>query len=178
MSAAPGAWTAWTALVVPAPDPPPTVDWAAVHERAGTALPRDYRAHVDRFGPGCVNRLLWVLHPDGPGELGLFDQWAWAAEPASAQGLVPPPHPLGRLGGLLPCAVDEDAGTLYWHTAAPDPDDWTLVHRSEDGDGWLPIPLGLVEFLHRVFTGRFPGLGYAEAGFVGPSTTVERAPFA
>lgn len=179
MSADFDAWAAWQKLVAPARDPSPVVDWVVVQERAGTALPRDYRAYVDRYGLGCLNRLLWVLHPDGrPGNLNLFDEWAWAADPAAARGLVPPPHPLGRLGGLLPCAVDEDSGTLYWHTAALDPDDWTLVHRCEDGDGWLPIPLGLVEFLHGVFTGRIPDLGYGPAGFVGPSTTFDRNPFA
>lgn len=172
---------AWHALVSAPTDPPPTVVWAVVQDRAGTALPRDYCHYIDCFGLGCVNEVFWVLHPDGhPDRLNLFDQWAACADPAATSRLLtPPPHALGRIaGGLLPCAVDEDAGILYWYTAAADPDDWTVVYRDEDGGAWLHYSVGLVAFLHTVFTGGFPELGYQEAGFIGRTTTFERDPFA
>lgn len=160
--------------------PPPRVDWGEVQDRAGTGLPADYRDHVDRYGPGCVNELFWVLHPAGtPDLLNLFDQWRAATDPSAADRLqAPPPRPLGRPGGLLPCAVDEDCGVLYWDTAAPRPDDWTVVHRDEDGGQWLPHPLGLVAFLRAVLAGRLPGLGFEDAGFVTPTATFRSVPVA
>ena len=153
--------------LVPPPDRPPVpVDWAGVERRLGTALPRDYRAYVDTYGPGCLGDLFWVLHPAGtPDRLDLAAQWAAAREPAAL--LTPPPHPLGVLpGGLLPCAVDEDAGILYWHAADADPDGWTVVYRDEDGDSWLPYRLALVPFLVAVLSGDLPDLGYADAGYL------------
>ena len=170
----------WTGLVPP-PDPPPDpVDWAAVTRRLGTRLPADYRAYVDTYGLGCVGGLFWVLHPDGaPDRLNLADQWAAARDPAAgARLLTAPPYPLGRVpGGLVPCAVDEDAGLLYWHTGPPDPDRWTVVYRDEDGDSWLPYPLGLVGFLRAVVTGGLPELGFGAAGYFADGVRFERDPF-
>jgi hypothetical protein len=151
--------------LVPPPEPAPDpVDWAAVQGRLGTALPSDYRAYIDTYGLGCVGDLFWVLHPAGtPDRLNLAAQWTAAPGPL----LTPPPYPIG-LGGLLPCATDEDAGLLYWHASAPDPDAWTVVYRDEDGDSWLPYPMALVPFLHAVLTGARPELGYEAAGYLTP----------
>lgn len=164
----------WLELVPPPSPPPAPVDWSALGP-----LPRDYRGYIDTYGLGCVNGLFWVLHPDGaPDRLNLAAQWAAARDPATARNLLtPPPYPLGVPGGLLPCAVDEDAGILYWHAAGPDPDGWTVVYRDEDGDSWLPYPLSLVGFLLAVFTGGLPELGYAEAGYVSGPIRFERDPF-
>lgn len=152
------ALTGWTALVPP-PAPPAPVEWDGVQRALGTLLPRDYRAYVNTYGLGCVGDLYWVLHPYGtPDRLNLGAQWAAARAPQPL--LTPPPYELGT--ALLPCAVDEDAGILYWHAAGPDPDAWTVVYRDEDGDSWLPYPLGLVPFLHALFTGRLPELGYPD----------------
>lgn len=176
-----GVLARWTELVPP-PDPPPDpVDWDAVHHRLGTAVPHDYRAYIDTYGLGCINDLYWVLHPHGaPDRLDLADQWAAARDPAAGRRLLtPPPYPLGQLpGGLLPCAVDEDAGILYWHTDPPDPDQWTVVYRDEDGDSWLPYRLTLVPFLHAVFTGGLPELGYQDAGYLTPTIRFDPNPFA
>jgi hypothetical protein len=165
------------AQLVPPPDPPPDpVDWDTVHRRLGTTLPADYRAYVDTYGLGCINDLYWVLHPAGtPDRLNLADQWAATADPGPL--LTPPPYPLGQHpGGLLPCAVDEDGGILYWHADPPDPDRWTVLYRDEDGDSWLPYPYGLVGFLYAVFTGQLPELGYHDAGYLTPTTRFVRAP--
>jgi hypothetical protein len=163
----------WIALVPP-PARPVAVDWPAVERRLGTRLPADYRGYVDTYGLGSVGDLFWVLHPYGrPDRLNLADQWA--AEPGPL--LTPPPYPVGQVpGGLLPCAVDEDAGVLHWHAAGPDPDRWTVVYRDEDGDRWYPFDLGLVAFLHAVFTGGLPGLGYAEAGYLSGPVRFEPLP--
>ena len=171
----------WSNLVPP-PDPrPQAVDWEAVHLRLGTVLPRDYRGYVDLYGIGCVNELYWVLHPDGvPGRLNLFAQLTATRDLAAEDVLLtPPPVPLGLLpGGLLPCAVDEDAGVLYWHADASDPDLWTVVYRDEDGGDWMRFSAGLVAFLYAVFTGGLPDLGYGEAGYLGSPVRFESNPFA
>lgn len=154
-----GSLADWAALVPPPDRAPTPVDWAA---QPGP-LPRDYRAYIDTYGLGSVNQLFWVLHPDGvPDRLNLAAQWAAAGDPAVP--LLTPPPP----GRLLPCAIDEDGGILHWQADDPDPDRWTVVYRDEDGDSWLPYGLGLVAFLHAVFTGALPELGYGEAGFLDP----------
>jgi hypothetical protein len=170
------AFDRWTELVPP-PGRPDPVDWAAVQASLGTALPADYKAYVDTYGLGCVGELFWVLHPAGtPDRLNLGDQWAAAREPAPL--LTPPPRPLGRVPGLLPCAIDEDGGVLHWHADGPDPDRWTVVYRDEDGGAWQPYDLGLVGFLLAVFTGDLPELGYAEAGYLTRPPTFTPNPFA
>jgi hypothetical protein len=160
----------------PSPQPPP-VDWGAVHRRLGTALPSDYRAYIDAYGLGCINELFWVLHPYGtPDRLNLLEQWA-VQDPGAL--LSPPPYPLGQVpGGLVPCAVDEDAGVLYWHTGGPDPERWTVVYRDEDGDAWRPYDLGLVPFLGAVFAGTLPELGYQAAGYLTGPVHFDPRPFA
>jgi hypothetical protein len=169
------AFMRWRELVPP-PRPPEPVDWSAVHDRLGTALPGDYRAYIDTYGLGCVNELYWVLHPLGsPDRLNLIDQWAMR-EPGPLR--TPPPYPLGLVpGGLVPCAVDEDAGVLYWHISSPDPEQWTVVYRDEDGDAWRPHDLGLVPFLHAVFTGGLPELGYEPAGYLTQPIHFDPQPF-
>lgn len=170
------AFDRWTELVPPPAQAPAPVDWAAVQGALGTGLPADYRAYVDTYGLGCVNELFWVLHPHGtPDRLNLADQWVASREPVPL--LTPPPQPLGRVPGLLPCAVDEDGGVLHWHADQPDPDRWTVVYRDEDGGAWLPYPLGLVDFLLAIVTGGLPELGYAEAGFVTPNPRFDANPF-
>jgi hypothetical protein len=57
----------WRALVAP-PTPdrrlgPPTVDWAGVESDLGLGLPADYRAYIDAYGVGWINRLVVVAHP-------------------------------------------------------------------------------------------------------------------
>lgn len=155
---------AWRRLVPPPAEPPDPVDWTALSQRLGTTLPADYRAYIDLYGLGCVNDLYWVLHPYGtPDRLNLGAQW----------NAPDPPLLTPRPPGLRPCATDEDAGLLYWDTAAPDPDAWTVVYRDEDGDAWHPYDLTLVGFLHAVFTGALD-LGYAEAGYLSSTVRFRR----
>lgn len=136
-----------------------------MHAHLGTSLPDDYRGYLDAYGLGCINGLYWATHPHAQVDrLNLLTQWA-VRDPGPL--LTPPPHPLGLVpGGLVPCAVDEDGGVLYWHANSPDPNRWTVVYRDEDGDAWRPYGLGLVAFLYEVFTDALPELGYAAAGYL------------
>ncbi|SFX79202.1 recombinase family protein [Streptomyces atratus] len=81
------------------------VDWATVESRLGTALPRDYKELVERFGYGDFDDYLGLLVPDGPpGSLDLveFNEfWARAAaedgggpwEPSRPRALAVVPAP-------------------------------------------------------------------------------------
>lgn len=156
----------WAAMVAPPSAGPVAVSWPDVEARLGTRLPSDYRWLVDVYGAGVVGDVYWVLHPLGPTGIDLERTWRWERSPeASRHFRLPPPHPIGPLdGGLLPCALDEDAGVLYWHAATADPDRWTVVLRDEDADTWTALPLTLVEFLVELFAGRLPQLGFDTAG--------------
>ncbi|MEV6492853.1 hypothetical protein AB0M20_30160, partial [Actinoplanes sp. NPDC051633] len=109
----------------------------------------------------------------------LGDQWIAAREAARYEPLLTsPPYPLGqRAGGLLPCAIDEDGGILYWHADGPDPDRWTVVYRDEDGGAWVAFRITLVPFLYAVFSGGLPELGYEEAGYLTRPVRFDRNPF-
>lgn len=47
-------------------------DWAEAESELGTALPSDFKAMYERFGPGCFSLVLWL--PGGPGQAQLPDR--------------------------------------------------------------------------------------------------------
>lgn len=164
------------------------VDWSALP----MALPPDYRAYIDRYGLGWVNRLFVVLSPaaDKP-HLELF---ASAREHARAideilaeldgnsedwrRPLVnDPPYPLGvGPDRLMMCAVTETQDVLYWHTVGDDPAAWPLYFRDDDGTVWDRYELSLVGFLLAVFRGEIDPRGWDEAGYLDPPV-FDPAPF-
>lgn len=165
-------FTRWRSLVPP-PPPPAAVPWPAVEAACGTALPSDYRDYVDTYGVGVVGDLYWVLHPLGPPNPHLRAAWVEERRPEAARTFrTPPPYPLGDVaGGLLPCALDEDAGVLYWHASHHDPDRWTMVLRDEDADSWISLPMRLVEYLLALFERRLPQVGFDAAGYTDAQPT-------
>jgi hypothetical protein len=58
--------------------PPPRIDWEAVAERLGTALPADYRELCERWGRVRVDRWLTVEAPAADDESGLVGLVRWS----------------------------------------------------------------------------------------------------
>ncbi|WP_142146062.1 SMI1/KNR4 family protein [Streptomyces sp. SLBN-31] len=102
----------------------PDVDWTETESRLGTALPSDYKRMVETFGEGAFD-----------GFLGL-NQEPWTG--------------LSR-DGLLIWAGTEHENLHCWKADGDDPDRWTVVVRSFDGED-VAFDCRAAEFVCRVLT--------------------------
>lgn len=123
--------------------------WQASEAYLGLALPTDYKAFLDLFGPGAVDGYVWLDRPmDGSHEEAerLWHQgWQGMNDPE----LYPWPfHP--EEGGLINWGHDEQGNTYYFLAVEPDPDDWRVIVRSEIGE-WFETAGTFTEFLLRCF---------------------------
>lgn len=122
-------------LLPPRDPPPPAVDWDAVAERLGTALPGDYRELCERWGRVRVDRYVTVEAPADDDESGLVGFVRWSL--AHGRDLRDDGHWDGALwpepGGLLPWGFTAEGTSLFWRTEG-EPDDWTVVTRRDDED--------------------------------------------
>lgn len=121
-----------------APDPVcAPADWTETESHLGTALPGDYKAFVDAYGPGAVCDELVAFHPDAPSALlprmrrthALF-----AARRERAGGdLRDHPHPFHpEPGGLISWGYDPSGDEHFFLPCDPDPARWkivTMVHE-------------------------------------------------
>jgi len=153
------AWQRWRELVPP-PDEPvdnDDLDWEFAQSQLNVRLPDDYRAYIDTYGVGYVNRLFLVLHPTTELAAGNL------ADVAEGQGEVeglstllrPPPYAWPGIGPdrLMACATTTNGDVAYWYTDGPDPGEWPIVLRNSAGDRWETFEMSLVELLLGIFTG-------------------------
>ncbi|MFF4342774.1 SMI1/KNR4 family protein [Kitasatospora sp. NPDC001540] len=148
------------------PTRPVPVDWAAVEHWLGRELPSDYRQLLDGHGPVLLGDHLRVLGPYVQG--GRFDYGEWLhrlhrdarIELRELHGeRRPAVHP--EPGGLLALGETGGSGRLFWDTADPDPERWTVVVRCvDDGSGesgppgWYRTGLTLGGLLEALTAGR------------------------
>lgn len=177
------AFETWRAMVPP-PGPEqrrgPPVDWVAVEADAGTPLPADYRAYIDTYGFGWVNRLVCVLHPTTRvPHLNLLDSARAQDTPEVYEGVeTPPPHPLGvGPGRLFLCATTSTGDAIHWHVDGTDPDRWPVVFRDEEGYAWQRYDMGLVAFLVELFTARIAPRDFTGSGHVRDTVTFQPDPW-
>lgn len=107
-------------------DERPDVDWAEIESRLGTALPGDYRRMVETFGAGSFDAFLDL------------NQEPWTHL---------------RDDGLLIWAGTEHEDLYCWRTDDADPDRWTVVVRTFDGED-VPFGCRAAEFVCRALTDR------------------------
>jgi hypothetical protein len=117
--------------------PPPSVDpidWEGVEERFGTALPADFKAFCDRWGPGNI---------EGSGPLRILAdggdvRWIleWLAD-SMEDGFTERAPLFPEAGGLLPWGNTESRWWLTWRTAG-EPGEWSVAvipaRYAADGD--------------------------------------------
>lgn len=131
-------------------EPPPRtpVDWQAAEQALGTRLPGDYKEIVDLFGYGSFDTYLELLVPGVRG----LDLVEWATGDAvPARDLWRPHSVFPAPGGILRWGTSEQELDFVWQTGAPDPDDWTVLVRT-DFDTWERHESGMGEFLVRLLT--------------------------
>jgi len=150
------------------------IDWAAFERENAFLPPADYRALLDRYGPGTVNAgvgglvLLQPMHP----KRSFLDGNRWLRD--VLRGLqrqgpsgVPPWPIYPDPGGYLPFAVDESSWSLGW-LAAGAPDDWTVAIDGGRDGWWTELPIGAVELVMRWARG---DLGTPEVARAAPGGT-------
>ncbi|WP_371601960.1 SMI1/KNR4 family protein [Streptomyces sp. NBC_01220] len=130
------------------PLPRTPVDWQAAEQALGTRLPGDYKEIADLFGYGSFDTYLELLVP---GVRGLdLVQWA-TSDAAYVDDLWRPHARFPEPEGLLRWGSSEQELDFVWQTGAPDPDEWTVLVRT-DFDTWERYDCGMGEFLVRLLT--------------------------
>ncbi|MFJ5233298.1 SMI1/KNR4 family protein [Kitasatospora sp. NPDC088391] len=123
--------------------------WAASEAWLGLALPADYKAFLDLYGPGSVDGYLELDRPTDGGSAEADRLWSTGAADGAAPVPGPwPPHPAE--GGLVPWGADAHGNRYWFLTEEPDPDDWRIVVESEAGE-WFETAGTFTDFLLRCF---------------------------
>ncbi|WEH40375.1 SMI1/KNR4 family protein [Streptomyces sp. AM 2-1-1] len=127
--------------------------WEDSEEHLGTALPSDYKAFMDLYGPGTLGG---YLHLDRPTDLLTPDELAafWSLDGlrearAGHEEFSPFPfHP--DPGGLICWGGDEHCNEYYFLPGDADPGAWEIVVGSEAGE-WYRTDGPFTAFLTRCF---------------------------
>ncbi|MFF3467116.1 hypothetical protein ACWCQN_30885 [Streptomyces sp. NPDC001984] len=134
-----------------------TIDWAAVEDRLGTALPGDYKQLAEIFGDGAFDGFLSLYVPDAgvPG-MDVVDHAEYLARFASREGtrLWRPYDIHPAPGGLLQWGTSVQADEFYWLTEGDDPEAWPLLAREDIPDSWCRFDGSAAEFVFRMLTER------------------------
>ncbi|MET7749731.1 SMI1/KNR4 family protein [Micromonospora sp. NPDC005367] len=145
-------------------------DWALIERSLGNlALPRDYKALVERFPDGKFAEAITVVRPgakkgDPEDFLGYYrhrlnDMRAWRAD---GDGVFPYPI-FPEPNGLLPWGEGPRGELFFWLTDSADSDSWTVVWADVDFTEWHSFSGGVCQFLLEVVLGEVAPLATAEA---------------
>jgi hypothetical protein len=115
---------------------------AAPLDWSGSLVPSDYRALLDRIGPGTLSGRLMLLAPGGPPGYDLVANQFRLADTMQIPAAV---HP--QPGGLRLWGRFTTGETAWWLPAWYDPDGWPLVLCAPDGVGWQRLDLSTTEFI-------------------------------
>ena len=139
--------------VLPVPRGIGRCDRLARSQRAvGDGLSSDYRDFVATYGGGSVNASFHIglpvkisNRPSGP--LDFEELTELGLELISGEDDEPPPA-----DARISWACDAGANHLFWNTTDLNPDNWTVVRLTRDGE-WTDFECGMVEFMIRFLTG-------------------------
>ncbi|WP_046733949.1 hypothetical protein [Streptomyces humi] len=111
-------------------------DWAEVEEYVGSALPGDFKAFLDAYGPGVICGELVVFHPRGAGALLTRMRQIHARFGASWRS-APDAYPFRfhpAPGGLVSWGYDHSGDEHFFWPCAPEPDHWKVVTNVNGAD--------------------------------------------
>jgi hypothetical protein len=128
-------------LVPPPDDPPPPPDWRQ-------DLPADYRALVERYGPGTLAGLA-ILTPGHPNRYVDLDRQTGEQRATLKEGALEPEY---EPDALIPWGIDESGNVVWWLTTG-EPDQWPVVANEARGDEWQRFDGGAVAFLVALLDG-------------------------
>jgi len=131
------------------------VDWAAVENRLGTALPGDYKRLAEIFGCGAFDAYLRFDVPNaGIPSFDIVRQTEWLAQWVKEHDirLWKPYEVFPAPGGLLEWASSEQGHSFYWPTEGSDPDQWPILATEDDYRVWERFDGSTAEFIYRMLT--------------------------
>ena len=136
-----------TRLVPPPEDPPPPPDWGLPTQE----LPSDYRALVERYGPGTLAGLT-IFTPGHENRYVDLDRQTGELrgilKDLRERGIEPDYEP----DALIPWGIDESGNVVWWLTTG-DPDRWPVIANEARGDEWQRFDGGAVAFLVALLNG-------------------------
>jgi hypothetical protein len=130
-----------TRLVPPPDDPPPPPDWSQ-------ELPPDYKALVERYGPGNIAGL-GILTPGHPNRFVDLDRQTGEQRATLKEGAIAPQY---EPDALIPWGLDESGNTVWWLTTG-EPEQWPVVANEARGEEWQRFDGGAVAFLVALLNG-------------------------
>ena len=141
------------------PELPPFIEtsgWAPVEADLGTPLPSDYKAFVERYGPGRLGGFISAFVPTTRfPNLDLVTQAKrqLAALRELRDGGEPCPYSLfPESDGLLPFAGTDNGDILHWLTAGT-PEEWSVVVNDSRSPRYELHSCGMTSFLAGVLAG-------------------------
>jgi hypothetical protein len=136
--------------------PPPALpvradgDWDEFARQNSFMPPTDYRALIRRYGAGCFGDWLRPIEPFDPSLPFIAAAGLECRQLRGFQREFPhfyPPWPIWPdAGGLLPWATTATGDHIGWRTDG-NPDDWTILVWTRDGDDSREHRVGAVQFL-------------------------------
>ena len=121
--------TAALAELVPSTGTGRSVDWSALQQATGLALPSDYRTFMEDYGPGTLCDITIVDPVELPG---LIERSYLKAvgNPKRIPEVDAPVYP--EPGGMIPWGETPDGWTCCWAPLGPDPESWGTVLADPD----------------------------------------------
>jgi hypothetical protein len=130
-----------TRLVPPPDGPPAPPEWSQ-------PLPADYRALVERYGPGSIAGL-GILTPGHPNRFVDLERQTGEQRATLKEGAVEPAY---EPDALIPWGLDESGNVVWWLTTG-EPDQWPVVANEARGDEWQRFDGGAVAFIVALLDG-------------------------
>lgn len=136
-------------------------DWSVTESTLGVALPSDYKALCERFGPGSFSSSIWMLGDDTMEDslLGWWNSYLdWFRDDVDMANMVFSPYGYyGSAGsrGLIQWGNSDAPGCFFWLAdAGEDPDTWPVVATNElvlEPD-WKMPGVSTSEYVYRMVT--------------------------
>jgi hypothetical protein len=152
---------------------PSTEAWKTI-EKELCPLPADYKAFVNQFGTGTIDRFIWILNPASKNPYLNFSQIKPILDglrelKKSGEAC---PYPLfPEEGGLLPFGKSDNGDVLYWLTIG-EPERWLIVVNAARDASYEKFPCDMTSFLEGILTRRYRCSVFPQTFPSGPTTFV------
>jgi hypothetical protein len=162
--------------------PPPVVpsetplidDWVTIEAQLGLTLPDDYKAFIQIYGSGQIEKFLWVFNPFSSNDnLNLTHQVVLQLKVYSEIGSFESlPYKLfPERSGLLPFGITDNGDVLFWQTSGS-PNDWRVIVSEARAPKWEAFDLSMTKFLFEILSRKLVCEIFPD-DFPGPSPAFE-----
>ncbi|MGW3205740.1 SMI1/KNR4 family protein [Streptomyces sp. NPDC001135] len=133
-----------------------SVDWAAIEGELGVPLPADYKELYEAFSGGVFSDSVYFLGRDEGISFDFLAQWrasVWTDQDSKLSSVsAVDPYAIYTPGGkgLVEWGSTEWADEYFWLLDAERPDEYLILARSHDVDGWHQYDMSTSEFLYRI----------------------------